>query len=130
MTRPVGRPSGPPRLVLVDPHTAVRRNLRGLLEDQGILVVADVGTDAEARDVVRDQRPDVVLVDQHLDGGTGLDLCRHLRLATPCITCILHVSMLSDELNDEARSAGVTFVVLKSLKDSRLASTVRAAAAN
>ena len=124
------RLGGPARLVLVDPHTVVRHSPRALLEDEGIRVVGDVGTDAEARDVVLEQRPDVVVVDQHLDGGTGLDLCRLLSRTTPCVVCVLHVSTLTAKLEHEARSAGVTHLVLKSLKDSHLASVVRAAAAN
>ena len=60
------------RIVLVDDHPVVRAGLRALLAAQEDFDVVGEGADAGAAiDVVRAQRPDVVLMDLNLGEGEG-----------------------------------------------------------
>ena len=59
------------RLVLVDDHAMVRSGVRAELSaDPGIEVVGEAADVEEAVAVVHAIRPDVVLLDVHLPGGT------------------------------------------------------------
>lgn len=79
--RPVaGRPTpgsgsrDPIRLVLVDDHRMFRSGVRAELDEISagrLEIVGEAGTVDAAADVIRAQRPDVVLLDVHLPGGNG-----------------------------------------------------------
>lgn len=72
--------------MLVDDHTSFRLPLAIVLEREPDLeVVAQAGSLAEAREMLRDERVevDVVLVDLNLPDGSGVELIGDLRLARP-----------------------------------------------
>ncbi len=58
------------RVVIVDDHQIFRTGLRAAIGD-ALEVVGEAATADEAITVVRDARPDVVLLDVHLPGGRG-----------------------------------------------------------
>ncbi|MBS0476989.1 MAG: response regulator [Proteobacteria bacterium] len=67
----------PPRILLVDDEEALRQPLAEYLSRQGF-AVTEAATAAEARSVLRDDLPDIVLLDIMMPGEDGLSLCRHL----------------------------------------------------
>jgi two-component system, OmpR family, response regulator len=69
--------TAPVRLLLVDDEAALREPLAEYLTRQG-LVVTQAASAAEARTVLRDETPDLVLLDIMMPGEDGLSLCRHL----------------------------------------------------
>ena len=70
----------PIRAVLVDDHQIVLDGLSSMLRPHaGRVEIVGQATDAAvAGDLVRDVRPDVVLLDVRLKGASGLDLCQEL----------------------------------------------------
>jgi len=70
----------PIRLVIVDDHEMVRDGLKVMLSrHRGAVVVVGEGSDRDsALRAVREQHPDVVLLDVRLKGESGLDLCAEL----------------------------------------------------
>ena len=67
----------PPKLLLVDDEAALREPLAEYLSRQGFAVTQAVSA-AEARSRLRDDRPDLALLDIMMPGEDGLSLCRHL----------------------------------------------------
>ena len=65
------------RLLLVDDEAALREPLAEYLARQGF-AVAQAATAAEARTRLRDDPPDLVLLDIMMPGEDGLSLCRHI----------------------------------------------------
>ncbi|MBN8499588.1 MAG: response regulator [Sphingomonadales bacterium] len=65
------------RLLLVDDEAALREPLAEYLARQGF-VVHQSASAAEARTRLRDDPPDLVLLDIMMPGEDGLSLCRHL----------------------------------------------------
>ena len=69
--------TAPIRLLLVDDEAALREPLAEYLSRQGFVVSQAAGA-AEARSLLRDDTPDLVLLDIMMPGEDGLSLCRHL----------------------------------------------------
>jgi len=67
------------RCLIVDDNTCFRDEMRGLLEEQGIEVVAGAASCDEALQQIAELQPDVVLIDIDLRGESGFDLARRLR---------------------------------------------------
>jgi DNA-binding NarL/FixJ family response regulator len=52
------------RVLVADDHSVVRRGVRLLLESQpGVQVCGEAGTGAEAVDIVRSEKPDLLILD-------------------------------------------------------------------
>src|ERR1700745_162719 len=66
------------RCLIVDDNSSFRDEVSGLLQEQGIDVVATTGTSEEAVKRIDELRPDVVLVDIDLGKESGLDLARRV----------------------------------------------------
>ncbi len=69
--------AAPPRLLLVDDEATLREPLAEYLSRQGFAVV-QAASAAQARSRLRDETPDLVLLDIMMPGEDGLTLCRHL----------------------------------------------------
>jgi len=72
MTEPTG--PVPIRLVLVDDHRMFRAGVKAELDEISagrLEIVGEAGTVDRAVEVIREQQPDVVLLDVHLPGGNG-----------------------------------------------------------
>ena len=66
------------RILLVDDDAGLRALLRTTFE--AVDVELDEADDAPAAtEAVRSHRPDVVVLDVRMPGGSGLDLCRALK---------------------------------------------------
>ncbi|MFO7768002.1 MAG: response regulator transcription factor [bacterium] len=65
----------PVRILLCDDHEMVRRGIREVLDTQDDLEVVGVSADAGGTlELVREHRPDVLILDIRLQEGSGLDL--------------------------------------------------------
>jgi two-component system OmpR family response regulator len=69
--------TAPVRLLLVDDEAALREPLAEYLSRQGF-DVAQAASAAEARSLIREDSPALVLLDIMMPGEDGLSLCRHL----------------------------------------------------
>jgi len=68
------------RLVVVDDHALFRRGLISLLSDMGEFeVVGEAGNGVEALQVIRQARPDLVLLDINMPEMDGLETLREIR---------------------------------------------------
>ena len=65
------------RLLLVDDEAALREPLAEYLSRQGF-DIAQAQSAAQARSLLREQTPDLILLDIMMPGEDGLSLCRHL----------------------------------------------------
>jgi len=117
------------RVVLVDDQTLVRHGIRSLLElTQDIEVVAEAGDGEEALEVIRRERPDVVLLDVVMPKKNGLEVVLALRGDTGAPPAVLLTTFDDDATLLAAVKAGARGYLLKDVSLERLTDAVRAVA--
>ena len=127
---PQGPDGVPPlRVVVADDHALVRSGIRGLLEAEGIEVVAEAGNGAEAVEAARRTRPDVVLMDVRMPRLDGIEATRQLRADSSAPHVLVLTTFDLDEYVYRALQAGAAGFLLKDAAPSSLVTAVRTVAA-
>jgi DNA-binding NarL/FixJ family response regulator len=118
------------QVVVCDDHALIRSGLSLLLESEPDLhVVGEAANAEEAIDAVREQRPDVLLLDVVMPGRSGLEALPDLLAAAP-ETRILVLSMQDDpSYVRQAFSAGANGYLLKEAADVDLVQAIHDVAA-
>ena len=116
------------RVLLVDDHDLFRTGLRNLLEERGVQVVGEAAAGAEAVRLVRELAPDVVVMDLHMPGISGIEAIRQIAAIAP-LTRVL-VLTISDQDEDvlHAILAGACGYLLKDASVDELIRGIEAAA--
>lgn len=118
--------SAPIRLLVVDDHTLFRRGLVALLASEpGLQVVGEAADAGEALLRARELQPQVILLDNHLPGASGVASLPGLKEAAPSAQ-VLMLTVSEDE-NDLAAAlrAGARGYVLKTIDGDALADAIR-----
>ena len=117
------------RVVLIDDHTLFRMGLAELLEQRGhIQVVGVTGKPEEAQRLLKEQKPDVLIMDLHMPDMDGLTLFAQLRdegFEVP--TLILTVSNAEEDMANALR-LGVRGYLLKDMDPDEVVDAIQRAA--
>ena len=121
-------PVNPIRILVVDDHTLFRRGLTALLSrDPQLRVVGDAADAGHAQRKAQELQPDVILLDNHLPGVSGVDALPALHDAAPSAR-ILMLTVSEDE-NDLAAAlrGGAIGYLLKTTEGDDLTAAIRRA---
>lgn len=117
-------------VMIIDDHEVVRRGIAEVVDRaDGLSVVAEAGSVAEAIKRAVLVRPDVALVDLRLPDGTGIDIIERLAKELPEIRPIVLTSFDDDDALAEALRAGAKAYLLKSVRGAEITDVIRAVAA-
>jgi two-component system, NarL family, response regulator DevR len=115
------------RILLVDDHEVVRLGLRSLLDQHtNFEVVAEAATAREAVEKTRTHKPDVVVMDIRLKGGSGIEACQEITNQFPSAKVIMLTSYAEDEMLFSAIRAGAAGYVLKQIGGDDLVRAIEA----
>jgi two-component system NarL family response regulator len=115
------------RVMLVDDHPAFRKGLAALIGSEPDLeVVAEAENGAEALELFRKKRPDIVLMDLRLPGMGGVEATIAIRKEFPDARIIVLTTFDLDEDIYRAMQSGAQSYLLKDTPDDQLAGTIRA----
>jgi DNA-binding NarL/FixJ family response regulator len=119
------------RVALVDDQALLRAGLRALLDaEDGIEVVGEAGDGEQAVALVREQRPDVVLMDIRMPGVDGLEATRRIA-ADPELAGVKVVVLTTFEVDEyvfEGLRAGAAGFLLKEADPEEIVRAVRVVA--
>lgn len=114
------------RLVLVEDYKLVRIGLRSVLnEDPRIEVVGEAETGEQGIDLIRQLKPDLVILDLGLPGIDGIEVTKRIKEFDDTIKIVI---LTSHEVEDEvlaALSAGANAYCLKEITSNRLIEVVK-----
>jgi len=113
------------KILIVDDEPQIRRVLRTTLTSQGY-TVAEAKSGDEALEQIRDERPDLILLDVNMPGRSGLETCREIR-ATGDVPIIMLTVRNSERDKVQALDAGADDYVVKPFGAEELMARIRAA---
>jgi len=119
------------RVVVADDQALVRAGFCGIVAaTPGLAVVGEAGTGAEAVEVTRRARPDVVLMDVRMPELDGIEATRQITATADLAARVLILTTFDlDEYVYAALHAGASGFLLKSTEPAELVSAIRVVAA-
>jgi DNA-binding NarL/FixJ family response regulator len=118
------------RVVLVDDQPLVRAGLRVLVADHPDLeIVGEAGTGGQAVQLVRDRRPDVVVMDVRMPGMDGIEATRQITAGTPGTRVLVLTTFDDDEYVYGALRAGASGFLVKDVDLDSILAAIRVVAA-
>jgi len=116
------------RVLIVDDHQVVRQGLRTFLElQEDVLVVGEAGDGFAAVEMVRQQQPDVVLMDLVMPRLDGISAIRQVKSLASDVKVIALTSFTEDDKVFPAIQAGASSYLLKDVSPDDLVEAIRAA---
>jgi len=112
------------KILIVDDEPQIRRVLRTTLSSQGY-TVAEARTGDEALEQIRNERPDLILLDVNMPGISGLETCREIRSSSD-IPIIMLTVRSSEHDKVQALDAGADDYVTKPFGSEELMARIRA----
>ncbi|WHX41814.1 response regulator transcription factor [Mesobacillus sp. AQ2] len=117
------------RVVVVDDHEMVRKGILSYLETEpGIEIVGEADCGVKAVSLVKDSRPDVVLMDLLMEKGTGIDATREILSFYPECKIIIITSFYDDDQVFPAIEAGAFSYMLKTATAAEVIAAIEKAA--
>ena len=116
-----------PRVLLVDDNQGFRTELRLLLEDCGIKVVAEGENGQEAVELAASIDADVVLMDLRMPVMDGLEAARALRARAPALPVIILSAYEDPALKSEAAAANAYAYLVKGCSGGLVLDTIEQA---
>ncbi len=121
---------GTVRVLVVDDHLVVREGLRWMLgAADGVEVVAEAESAAQAMETIATDRPDVVLLDIHLPDRSGLEALREIGDRFPGLPVVILTMSDEPEYVEEAVRAGAAGYLVKNAPQAELVRALEAVAA-
>lgn len=112
------------KVVIVDDHALIREGIKKLLElEENFEIAALAGDGYEALDVIKDVRPDVVLLDINMPNMNGIDCLKQIKSLYPDTKVIMLTIHEDAEYLIETINIGAEGYVLK---DADVSSLVKA----
>ncbi len=113
------------KLLIVDDHEMVRLGLRTILEaGPEVEVVGEAGSAKDAIYQAGVLRPDVVLMDVRMPGGSGIDACREILAKNPEMKVIMLTSHADEDAVYAAIMAGAAGYLMKEINRAALLDAV------
>jgi DNA-binding NarL/FixJ family response regulator len=114
------------RLLLVDDDERVRSDLAGLIaREDGLSVVGQAGSSAEALAIAAETQPHVVMTEAILPDGSGAELCRSLRATHLGLQVLLVTSLPADAAFVHASMGGAAGYLLKPIRQGEVVDAIR-----
>jgi response regulator NasT len=115
-------------IVIAEDEAIIRLDLRELLEEEGYTVVGEAGRGDQAVELVRNLRPDLVILDVKMPGMDGIEAARQITAEGICAVLML-TAFSQREVVEQARDAGAVAYLVKPFQKSDLVPAIELATA-
>ncbi|KQS64900.1 ANTAR domain-containing response regulator [Modestobacter sp. Leaf380] len=118
----------PTRVLIAEDEALIRLDLKEMLEEEGYLVVGEVGDGQAAVDQARELRPDLVVLDVQMPVLDGLSAAEQIA-ASRIAPVIVLTAFSQRELVERARDAGAMAYLVKPFSKADLVPAIEVARA-
>lgn len=114
------------KIIIVDDHVLFREGLAAIIRSESdIKIIGQAGNVQEAIELVREKKPDMVLMDFGLPDGTGVDATRAILREHPACKVVFLTMSEQDEHLFAAIRSGAKGYLLKNMHPSKLVASLR-----
>ena len=114
-------------IILAEDHALVRQGLRRIIqEDPGVQVTYEAGNGLEVLEFLKENMPDVVLLDISMPHLGGLEAAQIIRAQYPTIKIVILTMHRERHFFQKALEIGVDGYILKDEADSVLMNAIQA----
>ncbi|MRG86943.1 response regulator [Salinibacillus xinjiangensis] len=118
----------PIRVVVVDDHEVVRKGIvTYLLTEDDLDVVGEASSGNEGAELIKKEKPDVVLMDLMMENGNGIDATKKVMSFLPACKIIILTSYYDDEKVFPALEAGAFSYMLKTSSADEIVDAIKKA---
>ena len=103
-----------PKLLIVDDEVDIRAFAKNFFKKRGIEVFTSKGGQ-EALKIIESEKPDLVLLDIHMEEMSGVDVLKHLRQNSNQTKVVMVTGVEDEDTVNEAYSLGIKGYVHKPL---------------
>lgn len=112
-------------LLIADDNNEFRRRLASIIGSlDNIEVVGQAGDVAEAIGAIERIKPDAVILDIHMPGGSGLDVLQAAKLMKPAPVIIMLTVSSASEYREKCLAMGADYFFEKSSDQTKMMSTL------
>ncbi len=108
------------KILIVDDSQLVSMIIKDMLEWAGYAVVGLVHSAQQLMQTIREAKPDLIVLDQHLPDGKGLELISQIRTSFPAIKLIMVTLECDQQIEKSALRAGACAFVSKPVSSESL----------
>jgi DNA-binding NarL/FixJ family response regulator len=110
---------------LADDSRPVRERLASMLREMpGIRVVGEAEDCIAAERLIRALRPDAAILDIRMPGGSGIEVLRRVKRASPSTLVVMLTNYAQNPYRETCLAAGADFVLDKSTDFEKIASAL------
>ena len=120
----MNRHLSPPRVFLADDSDLIRRRVRAMLDEGGCCIVGEARTPRTAVHGILASKPDVVVLDAQLEGGSGMQVLRALHEIAPEVPFVVFSNNAAQPWRERYLGAGAHAFLDKSTEFHKLAGAV------
>ncbi len=114
------------KVFIADDSRVVVERLAGLLDEvPGARLVGQAGDVPAAVIGIQEMKPDAVILDLHMPGGSGLDVLRAIRMEYPDLFVLICTNYPYPEYREECLTAGANLFLDKSAEFEKIPSILR-----
>ncbi len=114
------------KVFIADDSRVVVERLAGLLDEvPGARLVGQAGDVPAAVNGIQEMKPDAVILDLHMPGGSGLDVLRAIRIDHPHLYVVICTNYPYPEFREECLTAGADLFLDKSAEFEKIPSILR-----
>jgi DNA-binding NarL/FixJ family response regulator len=114
------------KVIIADDSQVVVERMADLLKDvPGVEIVGQAGNVAEAIRCIRQIKPDAVILDLQMPGGSGLDVLRAIHPDHPAIQVLVCTNFPYPKYRDECLAEGASYFLDKSAEFEKISTILR-----